>query len=161
MRGRPLVIAWRDSEAALTRRYREEQDRQYRTQLQALMLLRQGRRMTEVAAIVGLSSRTVQRWVDWYRQGGLAEVGRHRLGGHGCSPRRLSPAQEAALSALAAAGQIRTIWDGVHWAEGEGVTYTYWGMRWVFARLLLRKKVPRPCNPKASPAQQRAWKKGV
>lgn len=161
MRGRPLVIEWRDSEESLTWRYREEPDRQYRTQLQALRLLRQGRRMTEVAAIIGLSSRTVQRWVDWYRQGGLAEVRRHRLGGHGCAPRRLSPAQEAALSALAAAGQIRTVWDGVHWAEAQGVRYTYWGMRWVFARLQLYKKVPRPTNPKASPAQQRRWKKGA
>jgi transposase len=125
------------------------------------MLLRHGYRLTEVAQIIGLSYRTVQRWVDWYRQGGVAEVRQHRLGGHGCTPRRLSPAQEAALRAQAAAGQIRTVWEGVHWAEGEGVSYTYWGMRWVFARLQLHKKVPRPCNPKASPARQRAWKKGA
>lgn len=161
MRGRPLVIEWQDSKRKLARLYREEPDRQHRSQLQALMLLRQGRQLAEVAVIVGVSYRTVQRWVDWYRQGGVAEVRRHRLGGHGCAPRRLSPAQEAALSAQAAAGQIRTVWEGVHWAEGKGVSYSYWGMRGVFARLRLHKKVPRPCNPKASPSQQRRWKKGA
>jgi hypothetical protein len=73
--------------------------------------------------------------------------------------RRLSPAQEAALKAKAAAGALRSIQDGVHWAAQQGVAYTYWGMRWVFARLDLAPKVPRPRNPQASPAAQAAWKK--
>ncbi|RME09361.1 MAG: winged helix-turn-helix domain-containing protein, partial [Ardenticatenia bacterium] len=41
-----------------------------------------------------------------------------------------------------------------------GVTYTYWGMRGVFARLGLRKKVPRQRHPQASVEEQTAWKKG-
>ena len=160
MMGRLLVIAWRHSGKKLALLYRRERDRHYRTQLQALMLLRQGTGLSEVAAMVGVSCRTLQRWVVWYRQGGLAEVRQHWIGSHGSSPRRLSPTQEAMLKAKAAAGEIRSIWDGVQWAAAEGVPYTYWGMRWVLARLQLKKKVPRPCNPKASRAQQRAWKKG-
>jgi transposase len=67
----------------------------------------------------------------------------------------------AELKAAASAGQVRSIWDGVQWAqEQHDVRYTYWGMRGVFARLGLRKKVPRPRNPKASAEQQEAWKKG-
>jgi transposase len=74
----------------------------------------------------------------------------------------LSPAQEAELVAKAEAGEMRTIWDGVRWArEAHGVAYTYWGMRRVFARLGLKKKVPRPKSPKASAEEQAAWKKGA
>jgi transposase len=137
-----------------------ERDPHRRTQLQALMLLRQGRGLSEVAAIVGLSCRTLQRWIGWYQHGGLAEVDQHWVGGHSGAARRLSPRQEAALTAKATAGEIRSVWDGVHWAASKGVSYSYWGMRWVLVRLQLKKKVPRPCNPKASRAQQRAWKKG-
>lgn len=73
----------------------------------------------------------------------------------------MTPSQEAELKAKAEAGEIRTLWDGVHWAqEVHGVRHTYWGMRRVFDRLGLKKKVPRPKSPQASAAQQEAWKKG-
>jgi hypothetical protein len=65
------------------------------------------------------------------------------------------------LTAAASAGEVRGIQDGVGWArERHGVTYTYWGMRRVFARLELRKKAPRPRNPQASAEQveyKREW----
>jgi transposase len=124
------------------------------------MLLRQGRALTDVAETVGVHYRTVQRWVTWYRAGGVCEVEAHRVGGHGAPARRLSVEQEATLKAKAARGEIRSVGEGVQWAEAEGVAYTYWGMRWVFARLGLKKKVPRPQNPKAWPQAQAAWKKG-
>jgi hypothetical protein len=72
----------------------------------------------------------------------------------------LTPQEEARLKELASQGEVRTIWDGVVWAkEACGVVYTYWGMRWVFARLNLKKKVPRPIAPQASLAAQEEWKK--
>jgi transposase len=72
----------------------------------------------------------------------------------------LSLEQMGELKAAASAGEVYSIQDGVKWAQGKhGVTYTYWGMRRVFARLELRKKVPRPRNPQASVEQQEAWKK--
>ena len=117
--------------------------------------------MKEVAEIVGIHYRTMQEWVAWYCQGGVAEVRRHRHGGHGGKQPRLTPEQEAALKARSAAGEIRTAWEAVEWVgKGFGVKYTYWGMRWVFARLGLKKKVPRPVSPEASAEQQEAWKKG-
>ena len=64
------------------------------------------------------------------------------------------------MKVKAEAGELRTIRDGVEWAKSHGVEYTYWGMRWVFGRLGLRKKVPRPRSPKASAEKQEAWKKG-
>ena len=156
-----LQVEWQEDEATLKKLYQQERDHQNRTRLQTLWYLRQGRTMGEAAELVGVHYRTVQEWVAWYRQGGVAEVLSHRHGGARPRERRLTGVQEAELKALAEAGEIRTIWDGVHWAEQEhGVPYTYWGMRGVFDRLKLRKKVPRQRSPKASAEQQEAWKKG-
>jgi transposase len=156
-----LQIEWQEDEATLKQCYLDEKDAQNRTRLQALWQLRRGRTTREVAELVGKHPRTIQDWIAWYRQGGLEEVLRHRHGGHGGKQSRLTTEQMEALKAAASAGQVRCIQDGVRWAQEEcGVNYTYWGMRGVFARLELRKKVPRPRNPKASVEQQEAWKKG-
>ena len=156
-----LQMTWQQDQETLERLYKQEKDYQNRTRLQALWLLRQDRAMAEVASIVGVHYRTLQEWIAWYRRGGTAEVLAHRHGGHGGAERRLTPSQEAELKAKAEAGEIRTLWDGVHWAqEAHGVKHTYWGMRRVFDRLELKKKVPRPKSPKASAVQQEAWKKG-
>jgi transposase len=157
---RPLQIDWREDEQTLYRLYKQEKDHQNRTRLQALWLLRPGRSMKEVAELVGVHYRTVQEWVAWYRTGGVSEVLQHRHGGHGGQERRLSEEQEAELKAKAEAGEIRTIQDGVEWAKTHDVEYTYWGMRGVFARLGLKKKVPRPKSPQTSDEEQQAWKKG-
>ena len=155
-----LQMEWQEDEATLKRLYQQEKDHQNRTRLQALWYLRQGRTIGQAAELVGVHYRTVQDWVAWYRQGGIDEVLSHRHGGSRFVKRRLTQEQEAELETLAEAGEMRTIWDGVHWAAERGVNYTYWGMRGVFDRLVLRKKVPRQRNPKASAEQQEAWKKG-
>jgi transposase len=156
-----LQIEWQEDEATMKGRYLAEKDSQNRTRLQALWQLRRGRTTTEVAELVGKHPRTIQDWIAWYRQGGLEEVLRRRHGGHGGKASRLTVEQREELKAAASAGQVGCIQDGVQWAqEQHGVSYTYWGMRGVFARLELRKKVPRPRNPKASAEQQEAWKKG-
>jgi transposase len=158
---RPLRIDWQEDEQMLYELYKQEKDHQNRTRLQALWLLRPGRSMKEVAGLVGVHYRTVQEWVAWYRSGGVDEVLRHRHGGHGGQERWLNEEQEAELKAKAEAGEIRTIQDGVEWAKKTyRVDYTYWGMRWVFYRLDLKRKVPRPRSPHASAEQQEAWKKG-
>jgi transposase len=71
--------------------------------------------------------RTVQAWVAWYRQGGVAEGLGHWHGGHGGQERRLTADQEADLKSKAAAGDIRTIHEGVAWVKQiYGVEYSYW-----------------------------------
>ena len=118
--------------------------------------------MKEVARIVGVHYRTLQEWVAWYRQGGVAEVLQHRHGGHGSKGSRLTSQQEDKLKEQACRGEFRTIGDAVAWVERTfGVQYTYWGMRWVFARLGLKKKVLRQIAPQASKEEQEAWKKGA
>src|SRR5438270_1699108 len=92
-RGRPCVVAWRDedTEEALRAAYRAEQRSDVRQRLQAVWLLRDGQRCVgEVTAVVGVDYQTVQRWVAWYRTGGIEAVCDHRMGGYGQTP-RLTP----------------------------------------------------------------------
>lgn len=79
--GRRLQIEWQESEGELKRRYQSEKHGERRARLQALWLLRQGKRVADVVAVIGVNYRTIQDWIAWYRQGGLLEVLR-RVRGH-------------------------------------------------------------------------------
>ena len=162
-RGRPFVVVWGedDTEVALHAAYRAEQRADVRQRLQALWLLRSGkRRLGEVAAVIGVDYRSVQHWVAWYRTGGLTEVRRHRAGGYG-QPSRLTPEQQEHLAAEVATGRFRTAVAIRAWvAETFGVTYTEGGMYSLLERLRCKPKVPRPLHEKADLTEQVAWKKG-
>ncbi len=161
-RGRPFEIGWQESAEELFEAYRQEKDIHRRTRLQALWKLRQGRTLGEVSRIVGVSYRTLRRWVAWYRSGGLAEV-LSRTPGHRArgGTSYLTPEQEAQVKAQADAGTFRTAQEAAKWIEQQwGVRYKYGGIYGLFRHLELRKKVPRPQAEKASPEAQAAWKKG-
>src|SRR4029450_11546516 len=81
MAGRPLVIPWQHSAAELLASYRAERDGRVQPRLHALWLLRGGQGLQATAALVGVTYRTVQEWVRWYRRGGLEAGGPHQRGG--------------------------------------------------------------------------------
>ncbi len=162
MRGRRLRIVWQDDERTLWQRYRSEPDPELRTRWHALWLLRRGRSVTATAALVGGHRCSVQRWLAWYRQGGLAEVARHRQGGRQGRTPDLTAEQQAQLKAETAQGSIRPVGEAVRWVERQfGVRYTAWGMRSVLQRLKIGPKVPRPLAAQAGLAAQEAWEKGA
>ena len=162
-RGRPFEVEWQESAEELYQAYRQEQNIHRRMRLQALWLLRQGQTMAEVGAVVGASYRTMQRWVAWYREGGLAPVllrtpGYAAPGGKGY----LTAEQEASVKAQADTGAFRTAQEAAEWIRQEwGVGYRYSGIYGLFRRLKLKKKVPRPQSEHTSPEAQAAWKKGA
>jgi transposase len=161
--GRPLVIPWaaEDEAPRLKGLYQAERRRDVRPRLHALWLLRSGRRIREVAAVLGVHERNLQRWVGWYRAGGLAAVMAHRRQGPG-KVAWLSTEQQAAVVAQSATGAFRTAAEVRPWvAETFGVTYTEGGMYALLARLRVHPKVPRPVTPKVDPAEQDAWEKGA
>jgi transposase len=155
-------IPWRteDTAEALHDRYRRESNPLVKTRLHALWLLRQDRTLQEVVTLVGVAYRSLQRWLDWYRQGGLATMCAHT----GRSPGRerwLTPAQETALCAhLAEGGTLSAVDVQTYLATTYGVTYTPGSIYTVLARLHCRPKMPRPHNPQSTDAEQAAWKKG-
>lgn len=160
--GRRLQVEWQETTEELKALYLKEEHAQRRTRLQALWHLRSGKRIQEVEAIVGSGYRVIQRWVAWYRQGGLDEVSR-RVSGHGArgAPAYLSDIQQRALVARVKLGDFRTVWDAIEWVKGRwGISYSYQGMYALMKRQRLGLKVPRPQSEKVSPEKQAAWKKG-
>jgi transposase len=156
------VVAWQHSAEELLARYRAERDGRLVRRWQALWHLRQGRSLAEVAALVGVTYRTVQEWVGWYRAGGLAEVAAHPCGGL----RRpivepLTPEQQAALVQQARAAGFATVKQAIAWVQPQwGVPLSEDQMRRQYAQLQLRAKMPRPISDRAEPAAQAAWRKG-
>nr|BCX01364.1 MAG: hypothetical protein KatS3mg041_1410 [Bacteroidota bacterium] len=144
-RGRKAVISWRDDLQTLRSLFRNERDADIRARLQALMLLRQGRTLTEVAQTVGVHYRTLQRWVDWYRNGGLEEVRQRRQGGGRGRPPLLTDAQREELIQQARRHGFASWKEAAAWVEWRfGVRYTYWGMRSLFRRYRLRLRRSSP-----------------
>ena len=162
--GRTLQeIDWDESAEELYDRYRAERDLNRRKRLHVLWLVRQGRTASAAAKEAGVGLRTVLRWLDWYRAGGLAEVVR-RVPGHGARGATcwLSAEQQAALLAQCRRGAFRTYGEAQRWVDGEfGVSYRYDGIHTLLTRLGVHPKVPRPTAAKADPAVQEAWKRGI
>ncbi len=162
MRGRPFEVAWREEDTTeeLKAAYRIERDIELRTRLHGLWLLRSGRRLSSVAATVGVHYRTVQTWVAWYREGGVPEVVSHRMGGKGQEPFLSDEAQVEVVEEVAT-GRFRTAGEIRDWiAEQYGVTYKIGGIYSLMHRLRCSLKVPRPMHAKANQEQQASWKKG-
>ena len=163
MAGRALRVVWQAEDAgeALQRAYRQEADGPMRTRLHGLWLLRGGQTVGQVALVLGVHYRTVQRWVRWYEAGGIGAVRAHRQGGRGQRP-RLDAAQQAAVAAEVATGRFRTAAEIGAWITATyGVTYRPGGLYSLLGRLKCAPKVPRPLHAEADAAAQAAWKRGA
>jgi transposase len=158
MRGRPFVVAWRDedTEAAVRFAYHAEREGALRSRLHALWLLQSGKALGVVAEVLGVHHRSVQRWVAWYRPGGLAAVRGHQMGGVG-QPSFLTAEAQAEIAEVVATGRFHTAAEIRDWiAEKYWVGYAVGGVYSLLARLRCSPKVPRPLNPKADLAAQEA-----
>ena len=158
----PVTVPWTETADALYERYRRERDGRRRQRLQALWLVRRGRRVAEAAHLAGVGQRSLERWLGWYRQGGLGAV-LARVPGHGApgQPSRLTATQQQALVAQTATGAFRTYHEARDWVTAEfGVAYRDKGIYTLLTRLDVPPKVPRPQAAKADPAAQAAWKRG-
>ena len=158
-----MVIAWavEHDAGSLQARYRRERRPDVRPRLHGLWLLRTGRSAREVAPVLGVHERTVQQWVRWYRDGGLAAVTGRHAGGQG-APSFLTAEQREALVAEVAAGRFRTAAEIRRWVtETWGVAYTEGGMYALLARLKCAPKVPRPVHDRADAVAQARRKKGA
>ena len=161
-RGRKLRIEWAagDDAAGLYARYRRERRADVRPRLHGLWLVRRGHTTREVAAVLGMDERTVQRWLAWYRAGGLAPIEGRHAGSQG-APSFLTVEQRAELADEVATGRFRTAAEIRRWVEERrGVRYTEGGMYALLKRLRCAPKVPRPLHEKADPLAQARWKKG-
>ena len=158
---RVLQVDWQESAEDLKQKYRKEKHPQRRVRLLTFWHLRLGKQIREMSGLIGTDERVIQRWVSWYRTGGLAEVLR-RVSGHGTvgAPAYLTRLQQNALAARVKLGDFRTVWDVIAWVEGRwGIHYSYEGMRSVMKRNKCVLKVPRPKSEKANLQEQEDWQK--
>lgn len=159
--GRKLEVDWKESSGELKARYLREKHVARRTRLLALWHLREGKKQKEVAALIGMPLRVLERWVSWYRTGGIEAVLK-RVKGHQAKgvPSKLTPLQQKALVARVQLGDFRTVWDVVEWVKARWkISYSYDGMYALMRRHQLNVKVPRPHSEKANVQRQEAWKK--
>lgn len=161
-RGRKLTVEWAaaDDAASLYERYRRERRPDVRPRLHGLWLVRTGHTTREASEALGVDERTVQRWLGWYRAGGLTPLERRHAGSQG-APSFLTAAQKAELSAEVATGRFRTGAEIRAWVQERwGVSYTEGGMYALLKRLRCAPKVPRPVHEKTDHHAQARWKKG-
>ena len=161
-RGRELVMAWAsaDDAASLYGRYRRERRPDVRPRLHGLWLVRTGHTTREASEVLGVDERTVQRWLAWYRAGGLAPLEGRHAGSQG-APSFLTPEQKVALAEEVATGRFRTAAEIRAWVQAQwGVSYTEGGMYALLKRLRCAPKVPRPIHEKTDQLAQARWEKG-
>ena len=117
--GRRLRIPWREDVATLHHLYQVEQKGPVRSRLHALWLLRSGKSLAETAATVGVQYRTVQDWIAWYRQGGVAIMSIHRRGEQGRMAHLTGEQQSRLLEQPAASSLRRMLWSGLQSTSGS------------------------------------------
>ena len=95
MIGRPLRIDWHESDTPqrLKEAYQSQTDINIRTRIHLLWLVRGGWQIKTASEAVGAHYRSAQRWIEWYRDGGVVS---RKMGGVG-QPRFLSDEQESGL----------------------------------------------------------------
>ncbi len=161
-RGRNLTVEWAaaDDAASLYERYRRERRPDVRPRLHGLWLVRTGHTTREASEVLGVDERTVQRWLAWYRAGGLAPLEGRHAGSQG-APSYLTAVQQVEVAEEVATGRFRTAAEIRAWVQERwGVSYTEGGMYALLKRLRCAPKVPRPVHEKTDHLAQARWKKG-
>ena len=161
-RGRRLDVEWQESVEELKEQYHQEKNHHRRTRLHGLWLLQSGKSLGEASELLDVKYRTLQRWVAWYRVGGLEEVLERTPGGQRGDDRCwLSEAQRTDLRRQADSGAFHTAQEAREWIESQwGIAYQTGSIYSLFESMGITWKLPRRQAVQANVKQQEAWKKG-
>lgn len=134
--GRKLDITWNHSADELYALYRNATDLDARRRYQALWLLRRDKDVQETAEETGVSYRTIQRWKNWYNEGGLEKLLENSHGGKRDIPKRLSWDDRVRLIEEISKGRFSSFGEIRDWIrENFDVEYTESGIRSMYYRL--------------------------
>lgn len=135
--GRRPKIAWEESPDELKALYEAENHPVLKPRMQALWLLAEGKQVYEVAEMLDMSYRAVERWIRWYKDGGVDLV-RSRLRGRGSSgaPPRLNYTRQSILSRAIQQGQLPTVQHCIEFVQLRwDIDYSYSGMHAMLRRM--------------------------
>jgi len=118
-RGCPIKVEWQETAEELYQLYQEEKELKKRQRLQFLWLVKTGNSVQKSCQIAGFGERSGQRYLSWYRQGGLAEVTGRQHGGPAPRSGFLTETQKTALRAYSETGNVKTVWDAIKWVKDE------------------------------------------
>ena len=116
------MIRIRLSEAeaeALEQEFRQAGDVRFRDRLQIVRLAHRGRQHQDIAAELGITARTVQRWLNAYNDGGLSGLRPRKAKGAECKipPDRAEEIRRWVIEGPAAQGLDRANWTYAELAE--------------------------------------------
>lgn len=156
-----VQLKWKEDEKRLYELYRKESNGKIKMRLHSFWQLRQGKTIQAVCEITGCSAASLERWLRWYRHGGIDEIYRRKHGGDHGEKGFLTEIQKEALVKQAAEEGFASATEAGVWIEETfGVHYKTDSVRKLLRRVGLKKKVPRPRSPQMSPQAQKVWKKG-
>jgi transposase len=144
---------------------RRSHEARYDHRLHGVLLVAQGMTCPQVAQVLGDSPRTVQNWLRWFEDEGLAGLTEADRPGR---PRALTEQQRAqvseALRSLPAVyGLNGNLWDGktlsAFIAKRFGIELGVRQCQRLFRQLEFWLRKPRPVIAHADPERQRAFKK--
>jgi transposase len=144
---------------------RRNDESRYDHRLHALLLIAQGMSCSEVAKILGDSTRTVQHWLSKFEQFGLQGIVEGERSGR---PTRLTEIQKEEINQVLRdtpedVGMSGVIWDGKTLSAYIEKTYNVTiGVRQcqrLFRSLGFRLRKPRPIIGSSDPEKQDAYKK--
>ena len=98
--GRSINVEWQETDEQLYELYQQQKDLKKRQRLQFLWLLRTEHTLKESAHIAGIGERSGQRYLRWYREGGVEELLKHQHGGDAPRQSFLTSEQQADLYEL-------------------------------------------------------------
>ena len=149
-----------DDAEHLDREFRSAADRRYRDRLQIVLMAHRGRRHLDIAADLGVTTRTVQRWLNAYLGRGLGGLRpRKAKGAAGHIPRSLDPTiRQWVIDGPAKHGLDRANWTHAeladHLLKAEGVRTSRSAVQRVCSRLGIRPYRPTYRFLRGDPAKQ-------
>jgi transposase len=126
-----------------------------------IRLLKSGacRNLGEAADALGYSWRQCQRWFASYRDGGLEELLKSRVGERG-RQELVTPAAFEELEEAMKKGEIATVGQAHEFLSERGIEYSHPdGVGQLLRRRKVKLKTGRPRHEKADPQEQEAFKK--
>jgi len=154
-----------EMQLALKDEVKKSEEARYNHRCHAVLLVISGQSCYQVATLLGHSPRTIQRWVNQFKDGGFDGLRDHFNGGR---PARLTEEEQRQIARdlrkpPRTFGYAQNLWDGkllsYHIQKTFGKVLKVRQCQYLFHKLGFRQRKPRAVSAKADPVAQNVCKK--